>query len=103
MKILCIDQGSNCLDWALRCMAEQHDVRVFQSPDSDGSKSKVGNGLIVKVPTWEPSMRWADLIFTADNLKYITALESWRMRGFPIFGPRSEERHVCQKSGLHHE
>lgn len=87
MKILCIDHGSNMLDFALRCMSENHEVRVFQSPDKEGGKCRVGNGLITKVPNWEGSMNWADLIVLGDNAKYIHALEKYRNKGYPIFGP----------------
>jgi phosphoribosylamine--glycine ligase len=87
MKILLIDASSSFLDFALRCTAEGHEVRVFMGPDKEGNRSKVGDGLLTKVTDWNPSMRWADLIMVSDNAKYITALESYRRRGFPIFGP----------------
>ena len=85
MKILLIDAGDNFLDFALRCEAFGHEVRVFMGPNSDGSRFKAGDGLINKIGDWEPSMKWADLIVVSDNAKYSTQLEKYRKMGFPIF------------------
>ena len=90
MKILLIDQSSSFLDFALRCEAEGHEVRVFLGPLKDGSRSPIGAGLWEVVKDWRPSMKWADLILTSDNVKYIRELDVWRERGFPIFGPNLE-------------
>ena len=35
-------------------------------------------------------MKWADLILTSDNVKYLRELEGFRARGFPIFAPNLE-------------
>lgn len=85
MKILLIDATSSFLDFALRCEAAGHEVRVFMGPTKEGLRSEVGDGLLTKVADWKPSMRWAELIFTSDNAKYIAALEPYRARGFPLF------------------
>jgi phosphoribosylamine--glycine ligase len=90
MKILLIDASSSFLDFALRCEAEGHEVRVFMGPLKDGSRSTIGQGLLNIVKDWRPSMPWADLILTSDNVKYIRELDVWRNRGFPIFGPNAE-------------
>lgn len=90
MRILLIDASSSFLDFALRCEAAGHEVRVFMGPLKDGSRSPVGDGLLQKVPEWQPSMRWADLILTSDNVKYLKELEGFRARGFPIFAPNTE-------------
>jgi phosphoribosylamine--glycine ligase len=87
MKVLCLDYGSNMLDFALRCMAEGHEVRTYQSLDKERNKSRVGNGLIDKVDDWRPSMLWADIIVLGDNAHWMNEIEPWRNRGFPIFGP----------------
>jgi len=89
MKILLIDATSSFLDFALRCEAEGHEVRVFMGPTKEGERSKVGDGLIHKIPHWEDSMKWADLVMTSDNVKYVRALDGYRAKGFPIFGPSS--------------
>lgn len=90
MRILLIDSGSCFLDFALRCEAAGHEVRVFMGPDKQGNRSRVGDGLLDKRSDWESSMRWADLIMVSDNAKYTRALESYRNRGFPIWGPNLE-------------
>lgn len=86
MRILLIDATSSMLDFAMRCEAAGHEVRVFMGPDKRGDRSTVGDGILTKVEDWKPSMRWADFIMTSDNAKYTHALESYRSRGFPIWG-----------------
>lgn len=90
MKILLIDNSSSFLDFALRCMAEGHEVRIFMGVDKFGNRSKVGDGLLNKLTDWKPSMKWADLIMVSDNVKYINQLEKYRNEGYPIFGPNIE-------------
>lgn len=90
MKILLIDVLAGFLDFALRCEAEGHEVRVWLPRDKFGDKMKVGDGLIKKVEFYEPSMRWADLILTSDNIKQIKQLEKYRKEGYPIFGANVE-------------
>lgn len=90
MKVLVIDFGGNCLDFSLRCMAQGHDVRAWISLDKERNRSRIGNGLITKVADWKESMRWADLIYLTDNAHQMQEIESWRNRGFPIFGPNVE-------------
>lgn len=90
MNILLIDVYSSYLDLAIRCMAHGHEVRWFQSKTREGLKSKVGDGIVKKVSDWESSMRWADIVLLADNVRYIHALEPWRKKGFPIWGPNLE-------------
>lgn len=87
MKILLIDATASFLDFALRCEAQGHEVRVFMGPDKDGSQFPVGDGLITKVGDFHPSMKWADLILCSDNCKYLRELESYRRRGYPLFAP----------------
>lgn len=87
MKILCIDATSSFLDFALRAEAQGHEVRVFMGPLKDGSRSPIGNGLIHRVEDYTGSLKWADLILTSDNCKYMRELEPLRRRGFPLWGP----------------
>ena len=87
MKVLFIDLFSSFLDLAQRCVEAGHEVRWFQGKLKDGTPSPVGRGLIPRIPAWESSMRWADLIVLSDNARWLPALESYRRRGFPIFGP----------------
>lgn len=90
MNILLIDAAGCMLDFAMRCEAAGHTVRVFIGPDKRGNPSTIGDGIITRVRDWKPSMSWADLILTSDNCKYIQSLESYRNRGFPLFAPNVE-------------
>jgi len=87
MKILIIDATGVSLDFALRCQCAGHQVKVFIRHNKDGSRCEVGDGIIERVPHWEPFMNWADLIFCTDNTFYIHPLERFRDQGYPIFGP----------------
>lgn len=90
MRILLIDSGSCFLDFALRCEADGHEVRVFMGPTKEGLRSETGDGLLTKVSDWKQHMRWAEFIMVSDNAKYTLALQSYREQGFPIFGPTVE-------------
>lgn len=87
MNLLILDQTGCGLDLALRAKSYGHTVRIFIRHNKDGSRSEVGDGLVERVPHWEQHMRWADLIFVTDNTFYIHQLDSWRAKGYPIFGP----------------
>ena len=87
MNILIIDATGVGLDFALRCQCYGHDVRIFIRNNKDGTRSEVGDGIVKRVPHWEPHMNWADLIFCTDNTFYIHSLERYRDQGYPIFGP----------------
>jgi phosphoribosylamine--glycine ligase len=50
----------------------------------------VGDGLVNKVPTWQGSMNWADLILISDNCRYMREIEGYRNRGYPIFSANLE-------------
>jgi phosphoribosylamine--glycine ligase len=103
MKILVIDPLGNALDWILRCERAHHEVKLFTKFDC-----RVGHGLVSKVHDWKAWMRWADLIFLTDNVQHLFALEWYRERGFPIFGPSLEsaklelEREVGQHAFKQH-
>jgi phosphoribosylamine---glycine ligase len=90
MNILLIDVYGCYLDFALRCKASGHDVRMFVGVGKDGHRSKIGDGMVERVAHWEGSMNWADIVLLSDNVKYIHALEGWRRRGYPIWGPNLE-------------
>lgn len=102
MNILLIDKGGYFLDFALRCLDAGHDVRWFLGAMKGGFRNPQGDGLgVKKVPAWEPSMRWADIILIPDNSVYMEQLEVWRRRGFPIWGPNCEtaEWELCRRKG----
>ena len=87
MKVLIIDVVSCGLDFAMRCEAAGHEVRLWTGNLKGGMRSPVGEGLVKKVESWQGSMNWADLIFLTDNVKQMKELEPYRKRGYPIFGP----------------
>lgn len=86
MRILLIDVGANFLDFALRCKNAGHQVKWFIAPDKNGKRIPVGDGLVEKVNEWQRWMRWAELVVTSDNTRYMTMLEPFRKFGYPIFG-----------------
>lgn len=86
MKILLIDTGANFLDFALQCKRAGHEVKCFISPDKNGKRIPVGDGLVSKVAEWQKWMKWSDLTLTSDNTRYMTMLEPYRKLGYPIFG-----------------
>lgn len=90
MKILIIDEISASLSWAMQCRAVGHEVRLWIDPWKPGIRSKVGDGIITRVSSWESHMDWADLIFCTYNVGQIKKLESYRKKGYPIFGPGIE-------------
>lgn len=89
-RVLLLDTASNLLDLALRCQKAGHQVKWFEAPESDGSLPKAGTGLVDKIHDYNELRRkwldWADLIYMADNAKYLQLLEPYRRRGYPIFG-----------------
>lgn len=89
MNVLIIDpsDSGSALDFAIRCQLAGHKVRSYIRNNKDGSRCEVGNGIITRVPEWEPHMQWADLVFCTDNTKYIASLENYRVKGYPILGP----------------
>jgi phosphoribosylamine---glycine ligase len=86
MKILLIDAIASYVDFALRCQAAGHEVRVFMGPDPKGLRHPAGDGLVKKVTNWQAHMKWADLICTSDNTKYVKELEGYRKEGYLIWG-----------------
>ena len=61
------------------------------SPDEKTfERISIGDGLVHKVPTWEGSMNWADIVLISDNCRYMKKLEGYRDRGFPIFSANLE-------------
>lgn len=103
MNILLIDCGGYFLDFAARCQKAGHTVKWFLGKLRGGDRNPLGDGYgIQKVPNWESSMRWADLIVLPDNSTYIEELEAYHKRGFPIYGPNKEMTawEMCRDVGL---
>jgi len=89
MRILCVDTwGESVLDWLLRCQDDGHQVKWFIGDTKRGDV--IGKGMVEKVADWREWMRWADIVFLTDNLKYLRELDAWRERGAKIIGPSVE-------------
>ena len=91
MKILCIDTGSNGLDFLMRCQDAGHDVLWFTRKRQDHEDQLAGKGIVPKLLDYDllrtRYIGWADLIWLPDNTHYIDLLEPFRKLGYPIIGP----------------
>lgn len=84
MRILTIDKGGYCLDWAMRCQAVGHQVKVFIKQTE---KTKhIGRGLVDIVDDYREWKRWADMVFLPDNTLYTKEVDGWRKDGALVFG-----------------
>ena len=89
MRTLIIDTECLGLDFALRCLADGHQVRWYRAtktPIRDGEGFK---GLQV-VDDWRESMKWVGkdgLVFLTGNAKFLRELDRYRDFGYHIFGP----------------
>lgn len=85
MRVLVFDPGGDALDLALRAKNAGHDVRHWMR---NGRETEfIGKGLVTRVDEWQASMGWADLVFMSDNVVWMDLLETYREKGYPIFGP----------------
>jgi phosphoribosylamine--glycine ligase len=85
VKVLCIDQGGDALDFCLRAKNAGHEVKHWMRRMRE--TEYIGRGLVERVDTWQDFMYWADLVFLADNTLWMDQLELYRAKGYPIFGP----------------
>jgi len=93
LNLLLLDQTASFVNFALRCMAAGHMVRTVMATNKETKLPyKTGDGLIEKVKNeeWQKHMNWADLVITSDNVKWLHELDTYRKRGYPIFGPSYE-------------
>jgi phosphoribosylamine--glycine ligase len=109
MRLLIIDYYGEALDFALRCQGAGHDVRHFIGT---GEKEKfIGRGLVQRVSEYQPWVRWAELVFFADNTKYLHDFDTrWRPEGTKVIGPtaiaaawelnRTEGMKTLKKAGV---
>jgi phosphoribosylamine---glycine ligase len=90
VRVLLIDQEHCFLDFAIRCAAADHDVRLFRYA-KPGETIWAGKGFkgIAFVDDWRASMAWAreGLIIASGNFKYLYELDQYRQHGFKIFAP----------------
>ena len=88
MKILVIDQDFCGLPFSMAAQEDGHSVRLW-NPHS----TPIGDGIISKVPTWQPHMKWADMIVLTDNSKTLWQLQPYFDQHYPIFG---SNKHAAQ-------
>src|SRR5690348_10936403 len=77
------------LDFALRCAAAGHDVRLCRHCPKRPERYGEGFKEITIVDKWRDHLSWAKegLIVPTGNFTLIHELDRWRDFGFPIFGP----------------
>jgi phosphoribosylamine--glycine ligase len=90
MKLLIIDPYGDALDLSIRAKRDSHQVKHFiRSPLT--KPNVIGKGLVELVPGFESYLKWADVIFCADNTLYLHELAAYRKRhGTLIVGPTPE-------------
>lgn len=89
MRLLVIDPHGDALDFAMRAQRDGHSVRLAIK-QTEHTKS-IGRGIVPVVDDYRGWMRWADLVFMADNARYVYAMDQcWRSEGIKIIGPTVE-------------
>ena len=90
-RILILDDGSNCLDMAMRAQLAGWTVKWWDKPHKDGNPKLSGRGIVEKISDFGEVKRkwldWADLIYLPDNIFYVPMLEPYRKQGYPILAP----------------
>lgn len=75
---------------AMRFQNDGHEVRLWQKAKAPGERSVVGEGFVRLVEEWRIWVKWADLIWIADNVMYHDDLDRYFAQGYPIFGCNRE-------------
>lgn len=88
MRILVIDPCGAALDWCMRCQNDGHEIKWFVT-NNDKTKN-IGKGIVERIKDWREWARWSDMVFLADNTKYLRELDSWRKEGIVVVGPTVE-------------
>lgn len=72
------------LDICWRAQCDGHDVRWFykQAPRT----KDVGKDIVERVDDFRPWLRWADLVYLADNTLYLRELDYRRQEGLKVIG-----------------
>lgn len=94
MKVLIIDTDITGVALACWCVKAGHEVKLMQRKGNSGEEYPAGRG-IKGIENVAPSdvfwgrslLNWADLIVMTSNNFYLSNLEPYRARGYPIFGP----------------
>ncbi|HEX5232934.1 MAG TPA: phosphoribosylglycinamide synthetase C domain-containing protein [Bradyrhizobium sp.] len=89
MNILIVDTENMALDFALRCAAAGHAVKLCRYSPKKPVRYGEGFKEIALVEDWRPHMEWArdGLIVNTGNYILVHQLQRYREFGFPVFGP----------------
>ena len=108
MRLLIIDNQGVALEFAIRCKAAGHDVRLF-IPQNEKTKH-IGRGLVSIVDDLDRWLFWPDVIFATDNTKYLRHIERARQYGIACLAPteesaewelnRSKGQEVLRRAGI---
>lgn len=88
MRILTIDTCKPEVDFYMRCMEDGHKLKCFIKKDEESKN--IGVGILDIVPDWRDWVEWADMIYLADNGKYLPQMDKLRDTGKLIFGPTAK-------------
>lgn len=89
MRVLIIDASGAALDFAMRAQKDGHEVKHYIRY-TERSRF-IGKGLVTRVDDYKPWLRWADLIFLADNTLYLQSIDQFRgSTNAAIIGPNQE-------------
>lgn len=89
MNILIVDIENMGLDFALRCAAAGHDVRLYRHMPKRQERYGEGFKEFEIVRDWRGSMDWAKegLIVNTGNYALLHDLNRYREFGYPVFSP----------------
>jgi phosphoribosylamine--glycine ligase len=90
MKVFIFDADNCGLNFAVRCLAEGHQVRLWLKPKNTGEVSPLGKGMVERVKEWKPSMKWADIIVFTSNNHYHDDMRPFFKAGYPILGTNEQ-------------
>lgn len=105
MKLLLVDTDATGLSLCWRAAQAGHQVRWFIEPKPHNHADLIGKGFkgVEKVTEWLPHAKWADLVLTTANDKYVQKLD-WlrRTQGVPYLGPSpaSAKLEIDRQAGM---
>jgi len=79
MRLLVIDPHGDGLDVAVRAQRDGHEVRYFVRPHK--KTEHIGQGFVHVTTDFHDWIKWADVIFAADNTVYLQDLQRARNEG----------------------
>src|SRR6516164_7495739 len=79
MRLLVIDPHGDGLDVAVRAQRDGHEVRYFVRPHK--KTEHIGQGFVHVTTDFKEWIKWADVIFAADDTVYLQDLQRARNEG----------------------